>query len=291
VGRTLKHHPLAELLPPMTEREYQNLKADMQANGLREPVTLYNDRILDGRSRYRACRELGIEPKFSEWDGRGSPLQFIMSMNLQRRHLTTSQRALLGANIKQSFEREARRRQGTRTDLRAELRPGMAGKASEQAARLMDVSARSIENAVAVQRANNSELLEAVKNGSMSISMGALIAKLPKADQAKILSLGSIHGMRRVLYLYGQPQFQRGLDEAAQAALIIKRLLKLLEEATEVVGDQEPQSVAQAFIQWLPVNDARMVRRLKKSIKAVKLFSEIDKLWRKGMWDDQSEKQ
>ena len=37
--------------------------------------------------RYQACRELGIEPKFQEWDGQGSLVAFVISLNQHRRHL------------------------------------------------------------------------------------------------------------------------------------------------------------------------------------------------------------
>jgi hypothetical protein len=47
-----------------------------------------------------ACRELGVEPHLQEWDGHGgTPLDFTISKNLHRRHLTESQRAMIGARI------------------------------------------------------------------------------------------------------------------------------------------------------------------------------------------------
>ncbi|MBA2409903.1 MAG: hypothetical protein H0V62_09080 [Gammaproteobacteria bacterium] len=89
-------------------------------------------------------------------------------------------------------------------------------------ARLVNVSARIIENASAVKRANAPALLEAVKNGSVSVSMAVRIAKLSAEHQAMVLSLGSNAEMRRALYLYGQPDFRRSLDEAVHAMPIIE---------------------------------------------------------------------
>jgi ParB-like chromosome segregation protein Spo0J len=55
---SLVPHELANLLPMQSASEFANLKADIAANGLLQPIWLFEGRILDGRNRYRACREL-----------------------------------------------------------------------------------------------------------------------------------------------------------------------------------------------------------------------------------------
>jgi hypothetical protein len=52
----LEPHPLASLFPPMGRYEYEELKADILRNGLRMPIVLFEERILDGRNRYRLQR-------------------------------------------------------------------------------------------------------------------------------------------------------------------------------------------------------------------------------------------
>ena len=47
-----------------------------------------------GDTGYRACAELNIEPKFSEYKGT-SPISFVVSLNLKRRHLDASQQAVI----------------------------------------------------------------------------------------------------------------------------------------------------------------------------------------------------
>jgi ParB-like chromosome segregation protein Spo0J len=58
----LPFHEVADLFPLLEGADFQALKADIQAHGVREPVWTYQGRIIDGRNRYRACRELGIDP-------------------------------------------------------------------------------------------------------------------------------------------------------------------------------------------------------------------------------------
>jgi ParB-like chromosome segregation protein Spo0J len=91
-------HPLAAIFPVMAEPEIAELAADIKANGLRVPIVLYEGKILDGRNRYLACVSAGLEPQFTEYEG-DQPIQYSLSLNLHRRHLTTSQRAAVAADV------------------------------------------------------------------------------------------------------------------------------------------------------------------------------------------------
>ncbi len=83
----MEEHEAAGLFPPMSEAEFEALVADISENGLREPIVTFSGKILDGRHRWRACKRLNLSPTMVEWDGGGSPMAFVASMNLHRRHL------------------------------------------------------------------------------------------------------------------------------------------------------------------------------------------------------------
>jgi ParB-like chromosome segregation protein Spo0J len=82
---TLDLHPLVKLFPEMTEVEYVQLKEDIRQNEVRLPVVLLDGKILDGRHRARACRELGIE--YPTVEATGDPAAIVAGLNLHRRHL------------------------------------------------------------------------------------------------------------------------------------------------------------------------------------------------------------
>lgn len=89
----LKNHPAADAWPMMDDERFGELLADIQANGQREPITLCDGMILDGRNRYRACVELGVEQLTREYEG--DPWAFAWSLNGARRDLEATVRALI----------------------------------------------------------------------------------------------------------------------------------------------------------------------------------------------------
>src|SRR5712692_1201793 len=107
----LEYHPFAALFPLMPEDSdgFLELVEDIREHGLREPITLYQNKVLDGRNRRRACHVAGVAPVFESYPG-DDPLDYVISKNLRRRHLSTSQRAMVAAKL-------ATMRQGERTDL------------------------------------------------------------------------------------------------------------------------------------------------------------------------------
>jgi hypothetical protein len=161
----LKFHPYAEVFPlkDTDPDAWVKLVEDVRANGVLEKIVLVGDAILDGRNRYLAAVEVGQEiDQFNscQYHGR-DPLAFVVSKNLQRRHLTTSQRAMAAARL-------ANMRQGERTDLEPSANSQKVSQT--QAAALMNVSARTLSDAKDVLDAS-SELADRVSSGEMTVAM------------------------------------------------------------------------------------------------------------------------
>ena len=82
------------MLPEMDERTYLALKQDIEKNYQNERIAMWGGYIIDGRARLRACRELGREPSVFDI-GKQNPVDYILSYNVHRRHLTTVQISLM----------------------------------------------------------------------------------------------------------------------------------------------------------------------------------------------------
>ena len=176
-------HPVAELFPMMQGREFEELVVDIRAHGLLEPVWLYEGKVLDGRNRWRACQAVGVEPATRLYEG-GDPVGFAVSLNLHRRQLSESQRAMVGERIS-TLNRNDTLKKGSRS---ANLRNGK--KSTKEAAELMNVSERSITSAKKVQRQGVPELIDKVEFGDVKVSVAADIATLPENQQEVIVRLG-----------------------------------------------------------------------------------------------------
>ena len=95
-------HPLANIFPMLESKELNELLCDIEANGLNEPITLYEGKILDGRNRYKAAQLGKItlpETAFRQLPDGIDAEKFVISANIHRRHLTAEQKRDLIAKL------------------------------------------------------------------------------------------------------------------------------------------------------------------------------------------------
>lgn len=163
-------HPAAEIFPLMTEVEFSKLVADIQQHGQVEPISLYEDRIIDGRNRYRAVLQLGLEPIFEEVQlGEQSPTEYVLSKNLHRRHLNAPQRAALAIDLlpRLSEEAEQRRRWLGKPSEEEHLDDtNNRGTAAAKAAELVGLGHSTIEKTIAIQKRDPS-VIEKMRSGEL----------------------------------------------------------------------------------------------------------------------------
>jgi N6-adenosine-specific RNA methylase IME4/ParB-like chromosome segregation protein Spo0J len=169
----LTAHPYAQILPLLEGEPFETLVADIKANGLLHPITIHQDKILDGRNRLRACEAAEVEPRFVEYGG-DDPLSFVLSLNLHRRHLDASQRSLIASRL-------STMRQGERTDLQPSA--NLLKVSQAEAAKRLSVSERSVTFAALVEKEATPELIYAVEQGEITVSLAAKLARSSEAVQ------------------------------------------------------------------------------------------------------------
>ena len=103
----------SDLVYPLLKLEYETLKYSISESGLHLPIIINQDNvILDGHNRLKICQELGIEPKFEVKEFQ-DPLQekeFVIEINLKRRHLNSFQIAELEYKMEEIYKEKAKQR-------------------------------------------------------------------------------------------------------------------------------------------------------------------------------------
>lgn len=173
---TLTLHPVAEVMPEMCPEDYARLLEDIRRHGVREPILIdLEHRIIDGRHRWRASRDLGCPIKTEMVDpDQTDLLDLVVSKNLARRQLTTSQCAAIAADI-------ANLKQGGKQAV-------MVPVSQAEAAKRLRVSERSVRKAVAIKKSDPALHAE-VKAGKVSLALAhknvaSTAAKTSKAKAA-----------------------------------------------------------------------------------------------------------
>jgi N6-adenosine-specific RNA methylase IME4/ParB-like chromosome segregation protein Spo0J len=205
----MQFHELANVFPLIEGDEFAGLVADIGKQGLLEAIVLLDGKILDGRNRYRACLEAGVEPHFEEFDGE-DPVAFVVSKNVARRHLDESQRALAAARI-------ATLQNGQRKSAS----PIGEGRSQAEAAQILNVGKRSVERARDVLDQGEATLVKAVEQGKVSVSAAADVATLPKQEQAEIVAKGEkeiLEAAKRIRAQKSEAKREERIERIAQIA-------------------------------------------------------------------------
>lgn len=217
-------HPLADLFPLIEGAEFEAFVAAIRRGGLNHPIVLLDGQILDGRNRYRALAQLVAEgtvaadvldpatsaafvpfdcPPFRADIVARGPLAFVVGENLDRRHLSESQRALLAARLPALGEGRPPARPHDRTEAEAAAdadpeTPPIGGVSAAEAAALMNVGTRSVERARVMIRTAAPETVQAVQRGDMKLMVAETIARLPVETQREIVAAADPRAFRAV---------------------------------------------------------------------------------------------
>jgi DNA-binding transcriptional regulator YiaG len=168
-------HEVANIFPLLQGAEFDELVADIRANGLLDPITVHDGKIIDGRNRYRACEAAGIAPRFEAWKQNGQSLKsWVVSKNLIRRQLNETQRAVVANKL-------ANMPEGRPKENCANLRSNDHISQPEAAA-MLNVSRRTVQAVAAVERAKP-ELMPLLEGGEMTAHEAVQLINREKREE------------------------------------------------------------------------------------------------------------
>jgi N6-adenosine-specific RNA methylase IME4 len=230
----LKAHPFADMFPMIGKEDYPAFKLDIEISGLADQVILLDGLILDGRNRYRVLKELGREANpenyinFADLGLAMTPFDYVISKNMQRRHLNESQRAMIAA-------RAATMRQGERTDLSPDAplnadapldvtapSAHMPKVSQGDAAAMFKVSERMVTGANKIIKNGVDELKELVDAGEVPVTVAEQIASLPKPEQERVMIGNPPEKLKAALKRHEREKREAELGDKQQALPIEK---------------------------------------------------------------------
>lgn len=199
----MQAHPLAELFPMLPDAEIRELADDICTFGQRVPIVLLDNQVLDGRNRLAACKVAEIEPVFEDYQG-DDPLGFVLSHNLHRRHLSESQRAMVAARL---VDWDIGVNQST---------AGAANLPTRKAAERLSISERAVRAARRIHERGADELVEAIRDGRVSVHAGEALSELEHSAQREVLEQEEREYLARAKEIRARRQRVRHAERLAQ---------------------------------------------------------------------------
>jgi ParB-like chromosome segregation protein Spo0J len=242
---------LDKYLPPLPEEKFQKLKAKIAKDGYDEakPIAIWEERpntIVDGHHRYRACRELGIEPVVVEksFESIDDAVLYAIDGYLTGRELTVAQTVIAiehatSIEEKLRLKEAAKAQQGKRTDLNISATGAEKCEVAQKIADKAGVNVRRVYEVHAVRDKGVPELNKMLEAGELGSAYGnTFVQKIPdKATQAEIIKSGGADAVKEVVHKIRVAQSEK--NKALQEA---ERERKFQEEFKEIAAMKKPRT-------------------------------------------------
>lgn len=204
-SKGIQPHAFANIEPLPDADGRRDMVVSVKARGIQEKIKIFEDAILDGRTRYLAGLEAGIFSKpvenwrdypqyFIEFNGPDwqaewgtDALDYVWDRNEVRRHSSASQRAM-AASLYGKLKQPA---VAPSADLLGDAAPAANLQDTVKArAERADVSERMVATTDVIARRGAPELQQAVLDGTIAAHEAEKLVDLPAEEQKAIVEAG-----------------------------------------------------------------------------------------------------
>ena len=186
----IQPHEFANIFPLLSDNALALLAEDIRVHGQKETIKIFEGKILDGRNRFAGCIKAGIVPQTKEFTGsRKDALDYVLSLNLHRRQMDESQRAMSAARFLKHSKSST----------------------IPQASDIFNVSESSIGSATRVINTGHPSLIKDVECGNFSVSLAKNIAALDQHEQDNLFQSSDITGRIKVARAMPKPEARQRL--------------------------------------------------------------------------------
>ena len=155
----------------MSENEFQLLEQNILRDGIRDPLVVWGDTLIDGHNRYAIAQKHGLEYKTVqiELEDDTAAKIWIMNNQLGRRNLSTATRALMALDMKPLFAEQAKKRMDWRSSHAVPSGGTPSGKTRDQLAKIAKVSKSSIDYAEYIKAHAPDEIMQKLENDEIPL--------------------------------------------------------------------------------------------------------------------------
>ncbi|MCS6820917.1 MAG: hypothetical protein NZ551_03525 [Microscillaceae bacterium] len=260
---------LESLIPPLADDEYEQLKANILAEGCRDPLVLWQveDRLpgyenkyilVDGHNRYSICTENNIYFKIflADFPNLEAAKNWMIDNQLGRRNLTPEQQSYLRGK-----RYELEKAQGKRSDLENQTFGQNAQKSTAQRiAEEYNVDEKTIRRdaqfarGIDVIEKSNPELKQAILQGKTKVS---------KQD---IQALASYLDEKQEIKIKDEADIKQKAKEAKQAKTKDAPKAKIYQDTEEQIIQSYRSSIRLSLDQAIEYRDALAMAKVKAEI-------------------------
>ncbi len=178
------------LIPQLSDEEYEQLEANLKAEGCRDPLVVWEGALIDGHNRYKICNENGIsfEKINKRFADRSEAIEWIIRNQFGRRNLDNYQRTKLALRLEEAIAARAKAHvvEGGRAGGKGpqnSANPLPPIETREEIAKLAGVSRDTVDKVKQIEKDAPKEIKDLLTKGQISINKAHQSVKKNKKPQ------------------------------------------------------------------------------------------------------------
>jgi hypothetical protein len=192
-------HPMASAFRAWDKDEAKSAEISIEQAGQLEPITVYCGQVIDGANRQRTLVKLGLPIRWvdvtDDLDRKGITVeQYVLAKNISRRHLSSSERAMLVAKVISGgdLSKIVKRKRGRPVKGETQELKDQGKITASDIRELAQVDLVDAHHTVTVLSSGDEKIIEAVEQGEIYVRDASKMISSGKEITPEDRSLGRI---------------------------------------------------------------------------------------------------
>jgi site-specific DNA-methyltransferase (adenine-specific) len=161
-----------KLIPPLSAEEHTQLTLNICKEGIREPLILWNNYIIDGHNRFEIAKQFNLEYKTisKEFENEDEVKEWMILNQFGRRNLSAYQRSVLALELEDVFRIKAKEKQQEAGGAVRQKSDKAAIDTKKELSKVASVSHDTIAKVKKIQEKAPQEIKTKLSTGEISIN-------------------------------------------------------------------------------------------------------------------------